>query len=183
MSDLIADIARQLEAGSVIPYLGSGMLSLCDGVTVPATPGALAAVMTAKVSVPHKIRQKLTQAAQFIENFKHRKSVVMIMDEAFAPVPAPSPLHRALAASGATLWVDTWYDDTMLAAMKAARPQGGWHQLQGLSQSEHFGQWTADYDADGLYWAFYKSGEYLMTGVDTTEIADGEQYELVCTAA
>jgi len=42
---------------------------------------------------------------------------------------------------------------------------------------------TADYDADGLYWAFYKSGEYLMTGVDTTEIADGEQYELVCTAA
>ena len=40
---------------------------------------------------------------------------------------------------------------------------------------------TADYDADGLYWAFYKSGEYLMTGVDTTEIADGEQYELVCT--
>lgn len=42
---------------------------------------------------------------------------------------------------------------------------------------------TADYDADGLYWAFYKSGEYLMTGVDTTEIADGEQYELVCTTA
>jgi SIR2-like domain len=149
MSDLIADIARQLEAGSVIPYLGSGMLSLCEDTAVPATPGALAAVMTAKVSVPHKIRQKLTQAAQFIENFKHRKSVVMIMDEAFAPVPTPSPLHRALAASGATLWVDTWYDDTMLAAMKTARPQGGWHQLQGLSQSEHFGQWTADYDAEG----------------------------------
>ena len=118
-------------------------------VTVPATPAALVAVMTAKVSVPHKIRQKLTQAAQFIENFKHRKSVVMIMDEAYASVPAPSPLHRALAASGATLWVDTWYDDTMLAALKAVRPQGGWHQLQGLSQSEHFGQWTADYDAEG----------------------------------
>ena len=42
---------------------------------------------------------------------------------------------------------------------------------------------TADYDADGLYWAFYKSGEYLMTGVDPTEIADGEQYEFVCPAA
>ena len=40
---------------------------------------------------------------------------------------------------------------------------------------------TADYDAAGLYWAFYKAGEYLMTGVDTTQIADGEQYELVCT--
>ena len=149
MSDLIADIARQLDKGSVIPYLGSGMLSLCADVPVPANPAALVAVMTAKVSVPHKIRQKLTQAAQFIENFKHRKSVVMIMDEAYASVPEPSPLHRALAASGATLWVDTWYDDTMLAALKATRPQGGWHQLQGLSQSEHFGQWTADYDAEG----------------------------------
>jgi SIR2-like domain len=149
MSELIADIARQLDQGAVIPYLGSGMLSLCADVPVPATPAALVAVMTAKVSVPHKIRNKLTQAAQFIENFKHRKSVVMIMDEAYASVPVPSPLHRALAASGATLWVDTWYDDTLLAALKAARPQGGWHQLQGLSQSEHFGQWTADYDAEG----------------------------------
>jgi hypothetical protein len=149
MSELIADIARQLDKGGVIPYLGAGMLSLCENVTVPANPAALVAVMTAKVSVPHKIRAKLTQAAQFIENFKHRKSVVMIMDEAYASVPVPSPLHRALAASGATLWVDTWYDDTLLAALKAARPQGGWHQLQGLSQSEHFGQWTADYDAEG----------------------------------
>ena len=149
MSDLIADIARQLDAGAVIPYLGSGMLSLCEEGVVPGTPGALAAVMTAKVSVPHKIRAKLTQAAQFIENFKHRKSVVMIMDEAYTPVPAPSPLHRALAGSGATLWVDTWYDDTMLAALKATRPQGGWRQVQGLSQSEHFGQWTAAYTPEG----------------------------------
>jgi SIR2-like domain len=149
MSDLIADIARQLETGGVIPYMGAGMLSLCEGVQVPATPAALAAVMTAKVSVPHKVRAKLTQAAQFIENFKHRKSVVMLMDEAFATAPVPSPLHLALAGSGATLFVDTWYDDAMLAAMKAAHPQGGWHQLQGLSQSEHFGQWTADYDAEG----------------------------------
>jgi len=149
MSDLIADIARQLDAGNVIPYLGPGMLSLCGGVQVPATPAALVAVMTAKVSVPHKIRHKLTQAAQFIENFKHRKSVRMIMDAAYAPVPTPSPLHCALAASGTTLWVDTWYDDTLLAALKAARPQGGWYQLQGLSQSEHFGRWTAAYDAQG----------------------------------
>ncbi|MCB2017332.1 MAG: SIR2 family protein, partial [Hydrogenophaga sp.] len=76
MSDLITDIARRLDADSLIPYLGAGMLSLCDDASVPSTPLALAAVMTAKVSVPHKIRTKLTQAAQFIENFKHRKSVV-----------------------------------------------------------------------------------------------------------
>lgn len=149
MPDLIADLARRLDEGALVPYLGPGMLALCDGAAVPATPQALAALMTARVSVPHKIRQRLTQAAQFIENFKHRKSVVQIMDAAFAATPAPSPLHRALAASGATLWVDTWYDDTLMAAIAQARPQGGWRQIQGLSQSEHFGQWTGGYGADG----------------------------------
>ena len=35
---------------------------------------------------------------------------------------------------------------------------------------------TADYDKDGMYWAFYVNGEYAMSGVDTTEIKEGEQY-------
>ena len=34
----------------------------------------------------------------------------------------------------------------------------------------------ADYDKDGVYWAFYVNGEYAMTGVDQTEIVDGEAY-------
>ena len=34
-------------------------------------------------------------------------------------------------------------------------------------------------DADHTYWALYKNGEYSLTGVDTTPIADGEHYELV----
>ena len=37
----------------------------------------------------------------------------------------------------------------------------------------------ADYDKDKTYWALYKNGEYMMSGVDTTVIADGEHYELV----
>ncbi len=40
---------------------------------------------------------------------------------------------------------------------------------------------TADYDVDRSYWGFYKDGEYMMTGVDATVIADGERYELVYT--
>ena len=39
----------------------------------------------------------------------------------------------------------------------------------------------ADYDLDQTYWGFYQNGEYMMTGVDTTEFADGDQYELVRT--
>lgn len=35
---------------------------------------------------------------------------------------------------------------------------------------------TLDYDADGMYWAFYVDGDYASTGVDQTEIADGATY-------
>ena len=38
---------------------------------------------------------------------------------------------------------------------------------------------TADYDVDHSYWGFYKNGEYLLTGVDTTEFTDGDHYELI----
>ena len=40
---------------------------------------------------------------------------------------------------------------------------------------------TADYDVDQSYWAFCKNGEYMMSGVDGTEISDGEHYELIYT--
>lgn len=40
---------------------------------------------------------------------------------------------------------------------------------------------TADYDIDMSYWAFYINGDYAMTGVDATTIAEGESYELIYT--
>lgn len=146
---VISTLADQLDAGQLIPYLGPDLLALCAEVKVPTTPLVLAEFMTGKVSVPHKIRKRLTQAAQFIENFKHRKSVVALMDEAFAPVPTPSALHLALADSNAPLWVDTWYDDTLAQALAQTRAPGSWQQVQGLSQSEHFGQWTQAYGSNG----------------------------------
>ena len=39
---------------------------------------------------------------------------------------------------------------------------------------------TAD-EAQQQWWCFTKGGEMLMTGVDTTMIADGEQYEITLT--
>jgi len=186
MTDLIQTIAQRLDTGAVIPYLGPDMLSLCADVAVPATPLALAESMTSKVSVPHKIRKRLTQAAQFIENFKHRKSVVHLMNEAFAISPAPSPLHLALAGSNAGLWVDTWYDDTFATALAQVGPKGSWAQMQGLSQSEHFGHWTGDYADDGsllselpkdlarlLYkpWGSHSPvGNYLVSDSDYVEV-------------
>ena len=35
---------------------------------------------------------------------------------------------------------------------------------------------TLDFDADGKYWAFYVNDEYGMSGVDATEIVDGNTY-------
>ena len=40
---------------------------------------------------------------------------------------------------------------------------------------------TADYDINQSYWSLSKDGEYLQTGVDVTEISDGEHYELTYT--
>lgn len=39
----------------------------------------------------------------------------------------------------------------------------------------------ADYDIDQSYWGFFQNGEYMMTGVDGTEISGGEHFELVYT--
>ena len=36
----------------------------------------------------------------------------------------------------------------------------------------------AIYEEDATYWAFYINGEYAMTGVDQTPIAQGETYTL-----
>ena len=38
---------------------------------------------------------------------------------------------------------------------------------------------VADYDQNGAWWGFYKDGELMPVGVDSTTIADGDHYELV----
>lgn len=35
---------------------------------------------------------------------------------------------------------------------------------------------TADFDADGVYWAFYIDGEYATSGVDKTPVEEGKEY-------
>ena len=40
---------------------------------------------------------------------------------------------------------------------------------------------TADYDKDGAYWGFYQDGEYMMSGVDTSFVKDGDSFEIKYT--
>jgi hypothetical protein len=136
-------------ARALIPYIGPGALGLPGSVPVPASAAELVRRLVAKSPVPHRIGGRLTQAAQFIENFKHRRTLTRLMDEAFAAACPPSPLHRMIAALGPPVVVDTWYDDSMRTALADATSPGSWGEIQGLSQSEHFGTWTGAYDAEG----------------------------------
>ena len=144
---LPAQLEASLSAGTLIPYLGQHMLALAPDYQVPGSPEALVALITAKVTVPHKIRTRLTQAAQFIENFKHRKTLVDQMNAAFSAPPKPGAVHAWLASLGLPLIVDTWYDEAMATALQAEGIK--WGEVQGLSQSEHFGTWTGWYDCNG----------------------------------
>ena len=147
--EAIEAIKTELARGLVIPYLGPGVLALAgEGCPLPRSPEQLVDRLTAKASVPHRIRKNLTAAAQFIENFKHRKTVKAAMTEAFAaPVP-PTSLHRFLAAQARLpLIVHAWYDDLPQKALSEAK---GWGMVQGVSQAEHFGQWTHYFSGETL---------------------------------
>jgi hypothetical protein len=184
LNELPAALIEGLEGRTLVPYLGPGLLALCDSAP-PADPVALAAKLTAKVSVPGKIRNRLTAAAQFIENFKHRQTLVKAMNEAFAVQAVPSPLHHWLAQLRSPLIVDAWYDDTLRSALVAASSRVDWAEVQGLAQSEHFGHWLGWYDAAGVAQAdpifaptvFYKpwgghapAGNYLVSDSDFVEV-------------
>ncbi len=142
---LLDEVMTQASAGQLVPYFGPGVLDLSPGGSpVPSSPEALAERLVAKVTVPHKIRKNLTAAAQYIENFKHRKTLTALLTGAFQDGAQPGPLHHAFAAQ--PLIVDAWYDDAMQTALQGRRD---WGQIQGLSQAEHFGTWTHCYRSDG----------------------------------
>jgi len=115
---------------------------------LPASPEDLVGRLIAKASVPHKIRKNLTAAAQFIENFKHRRTVKTAMTEAFRSFVPPTELHCFLAAlPRLPLVVHTWYDDL---PQKAFAGRKSWGIAQGVSQAEHWGNWVHYFDPDGL---------------------------------
>lgn len=41
---------------------------------------------------------------------------------------------------------------------------------------------TADYNADGAYWAIYVNGDYGKFGVDSQVVTDGDAFEFIYTA-
>lgn len=69
---------------------------------------------------------------------------------------------------------------TLADALLEAKLVEGTNDEYGLYITTVNGE-VADYSADQSYWAISKDGEYLMTGASSTDIADGEHYELTYT--
>jgi hypothetical protein len=147
-NNAINEILSGLEAGQVVPYLGNGVWAGAS--TPPAHPAdqlQLVAKLTERVTVSHKLRKNLTGAAQYIENFKHRKTLVGLMKSAFEGKSVPGDIHEFIASlHRLPLVVDAWYDDAMQLAL-AQHPD--WGQVQGVSQAEHQGEWVRYYTAQG----------------------------------
>jgi hypothetical protein len=143
---VLADVAQQLHAGQIIPYLGPAVAELSEP-PVPMTPEALAAFFGAKVALPRRAKGNAWAAAQHIESNKHRATVTALMAEAFTPAVAPTALHRYLAALRLPMIVDTWYDGAMRAALEG---RSDWGEIQGITRAG-IGEdrWYRFYDAAG----------------------------------
>ena len=145
----IEAIAAGLKAGDIIPYLGPGVLALEPANdNLPVEPVALATFLSKRSAVPSRIRRNAPAAAQYIENFKHRKTLRALMLEAYAQPAVPTGLHRLLAKLQPPLVVDANYENAM-ASVLAEQTARSWGQLQGVSRAEFREAWVAPYDAAG----------------------------------
>ena len=133
----------------VVPYLGPDLAALAGPSPVPVVPEEVAAALHAKAPAPSRIRTNMWSVGQFIEQRRHRKTLIAYMADIFAPVVAPSTLTTWLASLPLSLIVDTWYDGATRAALTASG-RAGWIEIQGVTRSgENRDIWTKVYDPAG----------------------------------
>lgn len=147
-----------LRGHRLIPYLGPEALLLEPAnAALPVAPQALAEFLAKRVAVPARVRRNPTATAQYIENFRHRKTLTALMREAYAVSAAAPSLYRALAALDLPLVVDANYDDAyarLLAERAGAAPgirpeSRDWSQIQGVSRAEVRESWFLAYGPSG----------------------------------
>lgn len=143
---VLADVAGQLRAGQIIPYLGPGLTQLSQP-SVPMTPEALAAFFGTRVALPRRAKGNAWASAQHIESMKHRSTVSALMTEAFNPPVEPTALHQHLASLRLPMIVDTWYDGAMRSALAQ---RSDWGEVQGITRAGiGENRWYRFYDAAG----------------------------------
>lgn len=144
----VHEIAKLLSEGAIVPYLGPAVPRLNGkNAEIPASAVELAQHLGARVALPAKVRANLTGAAQYIESFKHRKTLNAAVSEAFAKSAEPAGIHRLLFQElRLPLAVHAWYDDL---PQRALADRSDWAMLQGISQAEHRGAWFHAFASNG----------------------------------
>ena len=142
---VLAEVLAGLKLGTLVPYLGPGLVA--DPAT-PASTEALAAFFARKTTLPRRAVGNAWAAAQYVESSRFRATLDAWMAEAFAAPPVPTPFHRWLAGLGLPLIVDSWYSGEMRAAL--AETRADWAEVQGISRA-HVGedQWYRFYAPSG----------------------------------
>jgi len=145
----LAAVRAGLLADRLVPYLGPALATLAGTPAVPTLPEEVAAALNAKTPAPSRIRTNMWSVAQFIEQRRHRNTLVAYMADVFAPFVAPSKLTTWLASLPLSLIVDTWYDGASRAALQASGRKD-WVEVQGITRSGvNRDIWTRVYDPAG----------------------------------
>ena len=157
VSGWLGEIAELWKEDALVVYLGPDLFA--SPPDFPASETELAARLCERVAVPGRLRGKLHETAQYIESFKHRKTLTAIMGELFLKKSPEAPLHRLLAEFPLSLVVDSWFSplssellvkpgDVQISAVSRAeyrdgwvradrRTVGGWEPAGSLSPLDH----------------------------------------------
>jgi len=143
-------ISEGITKDTLIPFLGPGLFQAAGaGATIPLEPETLAAELNKRAPAPGRIRKNMWSVAQFIEQRRHRKTLIAFMSDIFSPRIQPTALHVWLAKLGPSLIVDTWYDAAQRDALVAGATKS-WGEIQGITRSGEFRDiWTRAYNAAG----------------------------------
>ncbi len=141
-------VADGIARDRLAPFLGPGLFQAAGaGATIPLEPETLAAELHKRAPAPGRIRTNMWSVAQFIEQRRHRKTLIAYMSEIFSPRLQPTALHHWIARVRPSLVVDTWYDAAMREALGAST---GWGEVQGITRAGEFRDiWTRCYAPDG----------------------------------
>jgi len=156
MTERIEEISKLWKDGSLVVYLGPDLFEVAPA--FPACESDLAAKLCEKVTVPGRLRGKLHESAQYIESYKHRKTLTGLMGEIFLKKSVGAPVHRVLSEFPLPLVVDTWFStlsseflvkpgDIQISAVSRAeyrdkwyridrRTAGGWESADGIAPGE-----------------------------------------------
>lgn len=145
----LKQVAAEIAIGRIIPYLGPGVLDAGPASAVPTAPAALAMALHERAPVGAKLRGNMWGTAQFIEQRRHRKTLVAFLADIFKVPVEPGPLHSWLARQKIPLIIDTWYDGALASAFKRAG-RADFAEVQGITRAlETRDVWTKCYAPDG----------------------------------